>query len=79
VGEVRLPLAGPYRPRARLYQLPDGRLLWHVRLWEDDRAVAHLVPTSVLAAFARVNRLPQLEAEIDQQVERALEGTRVRR
>jgi hypothetical protein len=64
VGAVRLPLAGPYRPLARLVRFPDGRLLWHVRLWEYDRAVPHLVRTAVLLAYARANRLPSLEVEI---------------
>ena len=72
IGELRLPLAGPYRPRARLYLLPDGRLLWRVRLWEFDRAVTHLVGTTTLRHFARVNDLPLLRAEIEQLVMRAL-------
>jgi hypothetical protein len=65
IGELRLPIAGPYRPRARLYLFPDGRLLWYVRLWEIDRAIPHLVRTETLRAFARVNRLPIVLAEID--------------
>jgi len=71
IGELRLPLAGPYRPRARLYRYPDGRLLWLVRLWEYDRAVPHLVSTATLREFARVNRLPRVRAEVDHLVERA--------
>jgi hypothetical protein len=71
VGELRLPIAGPYCPRARLYQYPDGRLLWLVRLWERDRAVPHLVSTAVLREFARVNGLSRLRAEVDALVERA--------
>ncbi len=74
VGELRLPLAGSYRPRARLYRYPDGRLLWLVRLWEHDRAVPHLVSTAVLHEFARVNRLPRLRAELDALVDRATVG-----
>lgn len=65
IGELRLPIAGPYRPRARLYLFPDGRLLWQVRLWEHDRPVAHLVRTDALRAFARANGLPRTLAEID--------------
>jgi hypothetical protein len=65
VGELRLPIAGPYRPRARLYRYPDGQLLWLVRLWEYDRAVPHLVSTAVLREFARVNRLSSVRAEVD--------------
>jgi len=71
VGELRLPIAGPYRPRARLYRYPDGRLLWLVRLWEYDHAVSHLVSTAVLREFARVNRLPRVRADIDDLVDRA--------
>jgi hypothetical protein len=71
LGTLRLPLAGPYRPRARLYRYPDGRLLWLVRLWEYDRPVSHLVSTATLRAFARVNRLPALRVEIDALVDRA--------
>lgn len=66
VGELRIPIAGPYRPRARLYRYPDGRLLWLVRLWENDRAVPHLVSGAVLREFARINRLARLRAEVDE-------------
>ncbi len=48
---------------------PDGRLLWHVRLWEYDRAVPHIVGTPVLIAFARNHRLRTLEREIESLVE----------
>ncbi len=65
VGTLRLPLAGPYRPRVRLYRFPDGRLVWHVRLWEFDHAVPHLVPTGVLREFARLNRLAAFAAELE--------------
>jgi len=71
IGELRLPLAGPYCPRARLYRYPDGRLLWVVRLWEYDHVVPHVVATHVLREFARINRLPLVRAEIDALVERA--------
>jgi len=76
IGELRLPIAGPYRPRARLYRYPDGRLLWLVRLWEYDRPVPHLVSTAVLREFARVNRLPEVRAEVDALVEAAIERDR---
>ena len=71
IGEVRLPIAGPYRPRARLYQYPDGRLLWLVRLWVHDRPVPRLVSTAVLREFARMNGLRGLRVEIDHLVARA--------
>jgi hypothetical protein len=71
IGELRLPIAGPYRPRARLYQYPDGRLVWLVRLWDRDRAVSRLVSTATLREFARLNRLARVRAEVDALVERA--------
>ncbi len=71
VGELRLPLGGPYRPRATLVRWPDGRLLWRVRLWEVDRAVPHVVGTDTLRAFAQRNGLHALRQEIDELVARA--------
>lgn len=68
IGAIRLPIAGPYRPRARLYLYPDGRLLWYVRLWERDRAVPHLVPVETVRTFARVNGLDRLLRETDELV-----------
>ncbi|MGD0249692.1 MAG: hypothetical protein ABSB97_02215 [Thermoplasmata archaeon] len=65
IGALRLPIAGPYRPWARLYCLPDGLLTWRVRLWEVDRAIVRCVETEVLRTFARVNRLPVLLDEIE--------------
>ncbi|MCI4365354.1 MAG: hypothetical protein L3K10_04750 [Thermoplasmata archaeon] len=76
IGAVRLPIAGPYRPWARLYRMPDGRLLWHVRLWERDRAVPHVVGTATLVAFARGARLTSLERELERLVRIATEGRR---
>jgi hypothetical protein len=76
VGELRLPIAGPYRPRARLYRYPDGRLLWLVRLWEYDHAVPHLVSSAILREFARANGLARLRAEIDALLERGTFGER---
>ncbi len=64
VGRVRVPIAGPYRPWARLYRLPDGRQLWTVRLWDVDRVVRRVTSTALLIHFARVNRLPELESAV---------------
>ena len=64
IGRVRLPIAGPYRPWARLYELDDGRRLWVVRLWEFDRPVARCFSTATLLGFARLNGLRALESEI---------------
>ncbi len=65
IGELRLPIAGPYCPRARLYLFPDGRTIWVVRLWEVDRAVTRALGTPVLRAYARSSGLTDLLAEID--------------
>lgn len=64
VGRVRVPIAGPYRPWARLYRLPDGRHLWTVHLWNVDRVVRRVTSTALLVHFARVNRLPELESAV---------------
>lgn len=64
LGAVRLPLGGPYRPLATLYELPDGRRLWLVRLWEIDRPVRRCLSTRYLLAFARLNGLDELAREI---------------
>ena len=64
VGRVRLPIAGPYRPWARLYRLPDLRLVWVVRLWDQGRAVRRVTSTPVLLEFARLNRLPALASRV---------------
>ena len=70
MGAVRLPLAGPYRPWARLYVRTDGTLEWVVRLWEFDRPVPRTVGTETLRVFARINGLRELEREIDFEVDR---------
>ncbi|MCI4347188.1 MAG: hypothetical protein L3J97_01035 [Thermoplasmata archaeon] len=64
VGRLRLPIAGAYRPWARLYRLPDRRLVWVVRLWEQDRAVRRVTSTPTLLEFARLNRLPEVAARV---------------
>jgi hypothetical protein len=74
-GAVRLPIAGPYRPWARLVRDPTtGALGWRVRLWEGDRAVVRYVPTETLRAYARANRLIALAAAIDALIARAEEA-----
>ena len=65
IGRLRLPIAGPYAPWATLYELPDGRRLWCVRLWEVDRPVRRCLPTGLLVAFARLNGLDVLRREIE--------------
>jgi len=68
---VRLPLAGPYRPWARLYAEPDGSLVWRVRLWDVDRAVERHVDSETVRAFARENGLRRLANEVEALLERA--------
>lgn len=76
VGAVRLPLAGPYRPWARLYVRPDGTLDWQVRLWEVDRAVVCHLDTEAVREFARVNGLRRLADQVEALVTRALRRRR---
>lgn len=68
---MRLPLGGPYRPKAQLYRDAAGTEWWVVRLWEIDRAVPRRVSTDELRAFARGNRLAGLLDAIDALVVRA--------
>jgi hypothetical protein len=65
VGALRVPLAGPYRPWAVLFRMPDGRLLWSVRLWEVDHVERRLFSTNVLRAYADRSGLARLRSEID--------------
>jgi hypothetical protein len=64
VGRLRVPIAGPYRPWATLYRLPDGRELWCLRLWEHGRAERRVVSTATLLSYARRSGLRQLEEEL---------------
>jgi hypothetical protein len=64
LGRVRVPIAGPYRPWATAYRMPDGRVVWCVRVWEVDHPQKRIVPTETLRTFCRINRLPRLLAEI---------------
>jgi hypothetical protein len=64
VGRVRVPIAGPYRPWARLYRLPDLRLVWVIRLWEHHSAVRRLTSTGTLLEYARIHRMPKLAVRI---------------
>jgi hypothetical protein len=66
IGRLRLPIALTARPWATLYEMPDGTRLWCVRLWEEDRAVRRCFTTGYLIAFARLNGLDALRAEIEE-------------
>lgn len=65
IGRVRVPLAGPYRPWATLYRMPDGRAIWVIRLWEYGRPVRHAVGTATLLTYARASGLTALAAEVE--------------
>jgi hypothetical protein len=52
------------RPWARLYELPDGRRLWCVRLWQLDGVVTRCFAPSTLLRYARTNGLAELEREL---------------
>lgn len=75
VGRLRVPIAGPYRPWARLYRLPNRRLVWVVRLWERDRPVRRVVGTSVLLEFARLIGFPALSSRVRRLARRGRSGT----
>jgi hypothetical protein len=66
IGRLRLPIALTARPWATLYEMPDGTRLWCVRLWDEDRAVRRCFTTGYLIAFARLNGLDALRAEIEE-------------
>jgi hypothetical protein len=76
VGAVRLPLGGPYCPKARLFVAPDGRTRWIVHLWVVDHVVRRELTTEEVRAFARRNGLRVLEAQIDCLLELAAPGGR---
>ncbi|HEV2317820.1 MAG TPA: hypothetical protein VGV89_09665 [Thermoplasmata archaeon] len=65
LGRLRLPVTLTTQPWATLYQYPDGRRIWTVRLWWLDRPVSRLVPTDRLRRYARASGLHAVLAEID--------------
>lgn len=64
IGRLRIPLAGPFRPWATLYELPEGKEIWCLGLWELDRPVRRCVSTSTLLAYARRSGLRRLERDV---------------
>jgi hypothetical protein len=64
LARVQVPLTLTVRPWARLYELPDGRRFWCVRIWEDGRPVHHCVAPWVLRRYARRSGLRELAAEL---------------
>jgi hypothetical protein len=65
LGRVRIPLTVHHAPWATAYLLPDGRVVWCVRLWEHDRPVRRLVRTQLLRDYCRTNGLRAVEASLD--------------
>jgi len=65
LARVRVPITLTVRPWARLYELPDGRRLWCLRLWEGERPRTRCVTTARLRAYARSSGLAELERAID--------------
>jgi hypothetical protein len=68
LARVRVPLTLTVQPWATLYQLPDGRRWWCIRLREDGIVRTRCVPTERLRAYARRNRLPALEEALDRAI-----------
>jgi hypothetical protein len=64
LGRLRVPLAIGQRPWATAYRLPNGRVVWCVRLRQDGEVVRTVVSTATLRQYARGSRLPGLLAEI---------------
>jgi len=64
VGRVRVPVTLTVRPWARLYELPDGRRLWCVRLWEHGEVVTRCLAPSTLRRYARASGLRELERDL---------------
>jgi hypothetical protein len=52
------------RVQVPLYELPDGRRFWCVRIWGDGRPVHHCVAPWVLRRYARRSGLRELAAEL---------------
>jgi hypothetical protein len=74
LGRVRVPLTLGHAPWATLYELPDHRLLFCLRLWEGDRPVHRCVGPPTLLAYARRSGLAQFESEIRELLARREEG-----
>ena len=65
IGRLRLPVTLTCQPWATLYRLPDGRLVFCVRLWGTGGPVTRVLPLATVRAYARRSRLDALAREID--------------
>ncbi|MCI4362833.1 MAG: hypothetical protein L3K13_00795 [Thermoplasmata archaeon] len=70
LGRVRVPIALGLAPWATLYELPDRRVLWCLRLWEGSGPVRRCLSSATLLAYARRSGLGRLEREIRDLLER---------
>jgi hypothetical protein len=66
VARIRVPLTLTVQPWATLYRLPDGRRWWCVRLRDGGLVQTRCVTTDRLRAYARVNRLREMERALDE-------------
>lgn len=64
LGRVRVPLTLTVRPWATLYELPDGRRLYCLRLWQDGAPRRRCVPPATLRRYAVQSGLSALRAEL---------------
>ncbi len=67
-GHVRLPLVPELGPRATLYRLPSGSLVWCVRVRWLDRTQVRWCSTETLREYAERHRLRDLRVRIDRLV-----------
>ena len=65
VARVRIPLTLTCQPWATAYRLPNGAVVWCLRLRQDGRVVRAVVSTAALRSYAVRSRLPELLAAID--------------
>jgi hypothetical protein len=66
LARIRVPLTLTVQPWATLYRTPDGRRWWCIRLPEAGTVRTHCVSTERLRAYARMNRLAEMEHAIDE-------------
>jgi hypothetical protein len=64
IGRVRVPVTLGLAPWATLYELPDRRRLWCIRLWEGDAPVRRCLSSATLLAYARASGLVELERRV---------------
>jgi hypothetical protein len=78
LARLRVPLTLTVQPWATLYELPDGRRWWCLRLREDGVVRTRCVPTERLRAYAHRNGLRAMEAALDDALAHADQARRAR-